>query len=468
MMKVTVFGSGYVGLVTGACLSDVGHEVVCVDVDQRKIDALQRGEIPIFEPGLDALITKNVKANRLSFTTDAERGVSHGEAIFIAVGTPPGEDGSADLKYVLAVAETIGSNLDHDAVVITKSTVPVGTGDKVTAAIARARESRPKLRCHVVSNPEFLREGAAIADFAAPDRIIVGAADPAAFAAMDALYEPYLRNGARMIHMDVRSAELAKYASNAMLATRISFMNELASVAEAVGADIEQIRIGMGSDPRIGPHFLNAGCGYGGSCFPKDVKALVHTGVIDAGLPMSLLQAVESVNAEQKRVLVKKLCALIGDSLHGKAIALWGLAFKPQTDDMREATSLVVIEELLALGATVVAFDPVATTSAQRVIAKHDRLSYATSPAIAASDADAILLVTEWKQFQTLPLAAIAKTMRRSLLIDGRNCIDPRIAQQAGFEYHGVGRSVPTLAQTHTERSEKAKTSAPLTAITAA
>lgn len=443
-MKVTVFGSGYVGLVTGACLSEVGHDVLCVDVDQCKIDTLQRGEIPIFEPGLDSLIARNVHAKRLSFTTDAKLGVTHGKAIFIAVGTPPGEDGSADLKYVLAVARTIGCYLAHETVVITKSTVPVGTSDKVSASISQTRSAASNIAFHVVSNPEFLREGAAIADFTTPDRIVVGAASASAFATMDELYAVHLKNGARMIHMDVRSAELTKYASNAMLATRISFMNELASVAEAMGADIEQIRIGMGSDPRIGPHFLNAGCGYGGSCFPKDVKALVHTGVNDGGLPMSLLRAVEAVNAAQKRVLVNKLTALLGVRLDGMTIAVWGLAFKPQTDDMREATSLVVIESLLAIGATVVAYDPVAIASAQNVVAKHEKLFFADSPAAAANGADAILVVTEWKAFQTQSLSAIGQTMRRRLLLDGRNCLDPQEAKAAGFEYFGIGRGSMT------------------------
>jgi UDPglucose 6-dehydrogenase len=441
-MKITVFGSGYVGLVTGACLSDVGHDVICVDVDPVKIDRLNAGEIPIFEPGLDEIIARNRKQLRLRFTTDAEHAIAHGEIIFIAVGTPPDEDGSADLKYVLAVASTIGEHLAHDAVIVTKSTVPVGTSDKVRAQTAQALVNRAatSIVVHVVSNPEFLREGAAIEDFSAPDRIIVGASHPDAFEQMTALYAHYLGNGSRMICMDVRSAELTKYASNAMLATRISFMNELSSIAEAVGADIENVREGMGSDPRIGPHFLNAGCGYGGSCFPKDVKALIHIGRSVAALPLPLLQSVEDVNALQKQVLDKKIVARFGASLSGKTIAVWGLAFKPRTDDIREATSLVLIDSLLSRGARVVAYDPVAIHAVKQSLEPHEQLIFATSAREAARDADAIALVTEWVDFRQQDFDQIGAIMRSRILFDGRNCLNRAAMLGAGFEYFAIGR----------------------------
>jgi UDPglucose 6-dehydrogenase len=442
-MKITVFGSGYVGLVTGACLADVGHEVVCVDVDAVKINRLNAGEIPIFEPGLDEIIARNRDLQRLRFTSDAQHAVAHGDIIFIAVGTPPGEDGSADLKYVLSVAATVGEHLAHDAVIVTKSTVPVGTSDKVRAQTAQALAKRntTSVVFHVISNPEFLREGAAIEDFSAPDRIIVGASHPDAFALMDALYAHYLGNGSRMIHMDVRSAELTKYASNAMLATRISFMNELSSIAEAVGADIENVREGMGSDPRIGPHFLNAGCGYGGSCFPKDVKALLHTGRSVAELPLPLLQSVEDVNASQKQVLEKKIVTRFGASLSGKTIAVWGLAFKPRTDDIREATSLVVIDALLRRGAHVVAYDPVAIDAVKQSLAPNEKLSFATSPLEAARGADAIALVTEWIDFREQDFDQIGTIMRSRVLFDGRNCLNTATLVGAGFEYFAIGRA---------------------------
>ncbi len=442
-MKITVFGSGYVGLVTGACLSDVGHDVICVDVDAAKIARLNAGEVPIFEPGLDEIIARNRAERRLRFTTDAASAVAHGDIIFIAVGTPPGEDGSADLKYVLSVADTIGLYLEHEAVIVTKSTVPVGTSDKVRTQTANALAKRPgtTIDFHVVSNPEFLREGAAIEDFTAPDRIIVGASHRDAFARMDALYSHYISNGSRMIHMDVRSAELTKYASNAMLATRISFMNELAAIAEAVGADIENVRDGMGSDPRIGPHFLNAGCGYGGSCFPKDVKALIHTGRSVGRLPLPLLQSVEDVNATQKQVLDKKIVARFGASLVGKTVAVWGLAFKPRTDDIREATSLVLIDALLQRGARVVAYDPVAIDAVKQSISPHENLSFAANAIDATRDADAIALVTEWIDFREQDFHQVGAVMRSRVMFDGRNCLDQATMSSAGFEYFAIGRA---------------------------
>jgi UDPglucose 6-dehydrogenase len=442
-MKVTVFGSGYVGLVTGACLSDIGHEVVCVDVDASKIARLIGGHIPIFEPGLDDVVARNMAKKCLSFTTNAAAAVAHGDVIFIAVGTPPGEDGSADLKYVLSVAKTIGEHLDHEVVIVTKSTVPVGTSDKVRSQTAQALAARadPTPSFHVVSNPEFLREGAAIEDFTAPDRIIVGASHDDAFVQMDKLYAHYVANGSRLIRMDVRSAELTKYASNAMLATRISFMNELAAIAEAVGADIENVRDGMGSDPRIGPHFLNAGCGYGGSCFPKDVKALIHTGRSVGSLPLPLLQSVEDVNATQKHILTKKIVAMFGDKLEGRTIAVWGLAFKPRTDDIREATSLVLIEALLQRGATVVAYDPVAIDTVKQSTPAHTRLGYAASPIDAARGADAIALVTEWLDFREQNFDDVGAVMRSRVLFDGRNCLDPQAMSELGFKYIAIGRA---------------------------
>ncbi|MGL4233569.1 MAG: UDP-glucose dehydrogenase family protein [Casimicrobium sp.] len=460
-MKVAVFGSGYVGLVTGACLSDIGHEIVCVDINATRVDSLNNGVIPIFEPGLDDIVARNRKLNTLTFTTDAARAISDAQVIFIAVGTPPDEDGSADLRHVLAVAETIGKSLDHYAVVVTKSTVPVGTSDKVHAAIAAELGKRSIAHVphapffSVASNPEFLREGAAIEDFTAPDRIVVGATDDKARATIDALYRHYVDRGAKLIHMDIPSAELTKYASNAMLAARISFMNELSSIAEVVGADIESIRVGMGSDPRIGPFFLNAGCGYGGSCFPKDVKALVHTGTIECGLPLPLLEAVEAVNAHQKHIVTRKLVAALGEDLHGFTIAVWGLSFKPRTDDMREATSIELITDLLSLGATVVAHDPIAMDVAKRTIAPHAKLRYADSPTEATRQADAIALVTEWQDYREQDFPTIARSMRRALIVDGRNCLDTRLIDAAGFEYVCVGRPALTTIEYKKTKTSK-------------
>ena len=440
-MKVTVFGSGYVGLVTGACLADVGHHVICIDVDEKKIAALKAGKMPIHEPGLDAVIARTGASGRLSFTTDAVAAVRHGEIFFIAVGTPPDEDGSADLRYVIAVANTIGEQLDHYAVVVTKSTVPVGTSDKVAAALTAATLSRgAEPLFSVAANPEFLREGAAILDFMKPSRIVVGTSDARGRALMDRLYEPFTIQGAEMIHMDMRSAELTKYACNAMLATRISFMNDLANLADSLGADIEHIKHGIGSDFRIGPHFLNAGCGYGGSCFPKDVKALLRTAHEDAGMSLRVIQAVEDVNEDQKHALSNKIVARFGSALNGKHFAVWGLAFKPDTDDMREATSVVLINDLLERGASVTAYDPVATDEAKRVFGERSMLSFAPDAAAALTGADALVIVTEWMEFKQFGLQQLAGMMAQPVVFDGRNLFDPKAALHAGLTYHAIGR----------------------------
>lgn len=439
-MKVSVVGTGYVGLVTGACLAEMGNDVLCLDVDPRKIDILQCGGIPIHEPGLDAVVARNVKAGRLHFTTDVERAVAHGTIQFIAVGTPPDEDGSADLQYVLAAARNIGRLMTDYKVIVDKSTVPVGTADKVRAAVADELARRDcDARFAVVSNPEFLKEGAAVEDFMRPDRIVVGADDEQAILLMRALYAPFTRNHDRMIVMDVRSAELTKYAANAMLATRISFMNELALLAEKLGADIEQVRVGIGSDPRIGTHFLYAGCGYGGSCFPKDVKALIRTAQ-DVDQDMKVLQAVEAANDRQKLVLVDKVVKHFGDDLAGKHFAMWGLAFKPNTDDMREATSRVVLAELFKRGATVTAYDPVAMEEAQRIFGNDTALSYAAHPMAALEGADALLIVTEWKEFRSPDFEGIKRRMKTPLILDGRNLYEPALVRGFDLEYDAIGR----------------------------
>ncbi|NBD20645.1 nucleotide sugar dehydrogenase [Aquabacterium fontiphilum] len=439
-MKVSVVGTGYVGLVTGACLAEMGNDVLCLDVDPRKIDTLQSGGIPIHEPGLDAVVARNVKAGRLHFTTDVERAVAHGTIQFIAVGTPPDEDGSADLQYVLAAARNIGRLMTDYKVIVDKSTVPVGTADKVRAAVADELARRDcDARFAVVSNPEFLKEGAAVEDFMRPDRIVVGADDEQAILLMRALYAPFTRNHDRMIVMDVRSAELTKYAANAMLATRISFMNELALLAEKLGADIEQVRVGIGSDPRIGTHFLYAGCGYGGSCFPKDVKALIRTAQ-DVDQDMKVLQAVEAANERQKLVLVDKVVKHFGDDLAGKHFAMWGLAFKPNTDDMREATSRVVLAELFKRGATVTAYDPVAMEEAQRIFGNDTALSYAAHPMAALEGADALLIVTEWKEFRSPDFEGIKRRMKTPLILDGRNLYEPALVRGFDLEYDAIGR----------------------------
>jgi len=439
-MKVSVFGAGYVGLVTAACLADMGNSVVCLDVDPARLRVLREGGVPIHEPGLEALLRHNVAARRLSFTDDAARAVAHGTLIFIAVGTPATEDGSADLDHVLAAAATIGRHMEDYKVVVDKSTVPVGTADRVREAIREQLNGRSALvPFAVVSNPEFLKEGAAIEDFMRPDRIIVGSDDERATLLMRALYAPFLRNRDRLMTMDIRSAELTKYAANAMLATRISFMNELAAVAERVGADIEQVRLGLGSDPRIGTHFLYAGCGWGGSCLPKDVKALRRMAA-DVGVEMQILGAVQSVNERQRRLLVERAHERFGPSLRGRRFALWGLAFKPGTDDLREAPSLEIIEALLQAGATVQAYDPAVSGTPTRLLARREGFSFAEDPMAAAADADALMVVTEWREFRSPDFEALRGLLRQPVIFDGRNIFDPQQMLDLGFEYHGIGR----------------------------
>jgi UDPglucose 6-dehydrogenase len=439
-MKISVIGTGYVGLVTGACLAEMGNNVLCLDIDPRKIETLNSGGIPIHEPGLDKVVARNVAAGRLGFTTDVAASVAHGEIQFIAVGTPPDEDGSADLQYVVAAARNIGRLMTDYKLVVDKSTVPVGTADKVRAAIREELESRAvKIEFSVASNPEFLKEGAAVDDFMKPDRIVVGAEDERAIGLMRAVYAPFQRNHEKLVVMDVRSAELTKYAANAMLATRISFMNELALLAEEMGADIELVRQGIGSDPRIGYHFLYAGCGYGGSCFPKDVKALIRTAA-ENGRGLKVLQAVEDANDAQKMVLVDKIVKRFGADLSGKRFAVWGLAFKPNTDDMREASSRVLIAELLARGASVSAYDPVAMDEAKRVFGAEPRISYAESPNQALEGADALAIVTEWKEFRSPDFGFIRKALKTPVIFDGRNLYEPRHVRAAGVDYQPIGR----------------------------
>jgi UDPglucose 6-dehydrogenase len=439
-MKVTVIGSGYVGLVTGACLSEMGNHVVCLDVDANKIRILNEGGIPIHEPGLEALVKRNKEAGRLQFTTDVAAAVAHGTIQFIGVGTPPDEDGSADLQYVLAAARSIGQHMTDYKVVVDKSTVPVGTADKVRAAIGQALRDRGlSMDYAVVSNPEFLKEGAAIDDFMRPDRIVIGADDERAVLMMRAIYAPFNRNHDKLHIMDVRSAEFTKYAANAMLATRISFMNELALLAEKVGADIELVRKGIGSDPRIGTHFLYAGAGYGGSCFPKDVKALVKTGE-QMGVKLGVLTAVEAANDRQKRVLVDKVVARFGENLKGRTLALWGLAFKPNTDDMREAPSRVIIDELLKRGAQLRAYDPVAMPEARRVMGDPAGLTFVANQTEALQGADALLIVTEWREFKSPDFDSIRSLLKTPLVIDGRNLFEPELMRSQGIEYQAIGR----------------------------
>jgi len=438
-MKVTVFGSGYVGLVTGACLADAGNDVLCVDVDAGKIERLNRGEVPIHEPGLDALIKRNAEAGRLAFTTDAAAGVAHGLFQLIAVGTPPDEDGSADLRYVLEVARTIGRNLDEYRIVIDKSTVPVGTADKVKNEIARALAERDaNVEFDVVSNPEFLKEGAAISDFMKPDRVVIGTDNPRTTELLRALYDPFTRNRDRLIVMDIRSAELTKYAANAMLATKISFINELAGIAERVGADIEKVRQGIGSDSRIGYSFIYPGAGYGGSCFPKDVQALIRTAQ-KFGAPSHVLQAVEAVNGAQKSVLFERLAKHFGD-LAGKTFALWGLAFKPNTDDMREAPSRVLMERLWKAGATVRAYDPVAMAEARRIYGERPDFALCRNTAETLHGADALVIATEWQEFRSPDFDRIRKSLRAPVIVDGRNLYEPSLMKRLGFSYYAIGR----------------------------
>lgn len=448
-MKVTVVGTGYVGLVSGACLADMGNDVLCLDIDPAKIDGLNHGKLPIYEPGLDRIVERNVQAGRLHFTTDVKAAVAHGTIQFIAVGTPPDEDGSADLKYVLEAARNIGRHMTDYKVVVDKSTVPVGTADKVHAAIDEELKRRgADARYAVVSNPEFLKEGAAVEDFMRPDRIVVGADDEQAVLLMRALYAPFQRSHDRLVLMDVRSAELTKYAANAMLATRISFMNEIARLAERLGADVEQVRRGIGSDPRIGISFLYAGCGYGGSCFPKDVQALIRTAE-DAGQDLLVLNAVEKANAAQKDVLVEKVVRRFGRDLAGRRFALWGLAFKPDTDDMREAPSRVIASQLLAMGAELVAYDPVAMHEAQRVFADARGLTYAERAMDALPGVDALLIVTEWKEFRSPDFAEMKAAMRQPVIFDGRNMYDPWLPESAGLEYHAIGRLTAAVRAEH-------------------
>jgi UDPglucose 6-dehydrogenase len=445
-MRVTIFGSGYVGLVTGACLADAGNHVMCVDVDAGKIERLNGGEVPIHEPGLDALIARNAEAGRLQFTTDAAAGVKHGLFQIIAVGTPPDEDGSADLRHVLSVARTLGEHIDEYRVVITKSTVPVGTADKVRAALNETLAARGQAAdFDVVSNPEFLKEGAAIGDFMKPDRIIVGTDNPRVTELMRLLYEPFTRNHDRLIVMDIRSAELTKYAANAMLATKISFMNELANLAERFGADIERVRIGIGSDPRIGYSFIYPGAGYGGSCFPKDVQALERS-ARGLNYEASLLSAVEAVNRRQKEVLFGKIHRHFGGRLGGRTVAVWGLAFKPNTDDMREAPSRVLMEALWQAGARVRAYDPVAMDEARRIYGERADLALCSSANAALEGADALAIVTEWSEFRSPDYDHIKSQLQQPVIFDGRNLYDPAFLARLGFTYYGIGRGAAAPA----------------------
>ena len=445
-MKLTVIGTGYVGLVTGTCFAEMGNEVACVDVDQGKIDRLKQGILPIHEPGLDPIVVSNYKAGRLRFSTSLIEAMQGSHVFFIAVGTPPGEDGSADLQYVLAVAREIGRHLSEYAVVVDKSTVPVGTGDKVRAALQTELDRRNvKVEFDVVSNPEFLKEGAAVEDFMRPDRIVVGTSSERARAVMHELYAPFTRNHGRTVYMGVREAEMTKYAANAMLATKISFMNEIAGLCERVGVDVESVRLGIGSDSRIGYSFIYPGCGYGGSCFPKDVKALIHTAEINDFTP-KLLMAVEERNEAQKHVLFQKITRRYGADLTGKVIGLWGLAFKPGTDDMREAPSIVLLHELIGAGARVIAHDPVAMSAAKKELPAawfvSGQLCFVDDQYEALKGVDAMALVTEWKSFRHPDYARMHTLMKNPLIFDGRNQYEPKAMKEAGFEYHGIGRSL--------------------------
>ena len=449
-MRVCIFGTGYVGLVTGTCLAEVGHDVVCVDIDAAKVEGLNNGVIPIYEPGLTPMVKANHAAGRLRFTTDAAQAIAHGGIVFIAVGTPPDEDGSADLKYVLAVARTIGQHLHKPAVVVDKSTVPVGTADKVRATIAEVLAERgADIAFDVVSNPEFLKEGAAVEDCMRPDRIVLGSDNPAAIEKLKRLYAPFNRNHDRIVAMDVRSAELTKYAANAMLATKISFMNEIANIAEQVGADVEMVRKGIGSDPRIGWHFIYPGAGYGGSCFPKDVQALAKTAQ-QYGVQPRLLDAVEAVNDAQKghlfELMQRHYDAGEDQGLRGKTIAVWGLAFKPNTDDMREAPSRVLMEGLWAEGATVTAYDPEAMNEAQRIYGLRDDLQLAGTREAVLKGADALVICTEWQQFKAPDWALIKSSLKQPVVFDGRNLYDPVRLKRDGFTYYAIGRGESIVA----------------------
>ena len=440
-MRITIFGSGYVGLVTGACFANVGNQVVCVDIDQAKVDSLNKGQIPIYEPGLESYITQSLTDGSLSFTTDAAAAVAHGEMIFIAVGTPPEEDGSADLQYVLQVADTIGQHMDDFKVVVNKSTVPVGTADKVSTRLQQALDSREvDLSFGVASNPEFLKEGAAIADFTRPDRIVVGTDSAQVEAMMQELYAPYNRQRDKLIFMDLRSAELTKYAANSLLATKISFINEIANIADLVGADIEQVRVGIGSDPRIGYSFIYPGCGFGGSCFPKDLRAMEATAV-SAGYQPKLLSAVSAVNDQQKSLLYKMIHSYFDGQLEGLTVALWGLAFKPDTDDMREAPSRDLMEALWQQGARVQAFDPHGMEATQEIYGVRDDLLLCGTKEAALQGADILVICTEWKPFWSPDFAHIKQTLKQPVIFDGRNLYDPARLQEQGIQYFGMGRS---------------------------
>lgn len=439
-MRITVHGTGYVGLVTGACLAEVGNNVTCVDIDEKKVHALKQGHVPIYEPGLEEIVRRNADAGRLRFTTDVAAGVRHGPLQFIAVGTPKDEDGSADLAHVLTVARAIGREMQDYKVLVTKSTVPVGTADKVRQAAAETLAERGSdLEFDVVSNPEFLKEGAAVGDFMKPDRIIVGSGSERATGMLRDLYEPFSRNHDKVIVMDVRSAELTKYAANAMLATKISFMNELANMAESCGADIEQVRLGIGSDPRIGFEFIYPGCGYGGSCFPKDVSALVRSAQ-EFGFRMELVQAVDNVNDRQKKVLFGKISDFLGGKLNGCTIALWGLAFKPNTDDMREASSCVLMQQAWAAGARVRAYDPKAQAEARRIFGERPDLAYCETAYEALEGADVLAVVTEWREFRSPDFEVLREKLSQKAVFDGRNIYDPGMVARMGLRYFGIGR----------------------------
>ena len=444
-MKISVIGTGYVGLVTGACLAEVGNEVLCVDIDAKKIAMLQQGKIPIYEPGLENLVARNQASGRLSFTTDIRKSTQHGFAQFIAVGTPPDEDGSADLQYVMTVARTIAEHMQEYKLVIDKSTVPVGTAKKVRTVIMETLQRQGKaIDCSVVSNPEFLKEGNAVEDFMRPERIVVGADDRRAIGLMKILYAPFNHNHDRLVLMDTASAELTKYAANAMLATRISFMNELALLAEKLGADIEHVRHGIGSDSRIGHHFLYAGCGYGGSCFPKDVQALQHIAK-EQDHELKILEAVELTNHRQKKVLLEKITTKFNGKLKGKKIAIWGLAFKPDTDDMREAPSRILIEGLWSHDATVTAYDPAAMGEARRVFGNDPRIQLADTAYSALENADALAIVTEWKTFRSPDFSLIKSKLKQPIIFDGRNMYDPGSVRAEGIEYYPIGRNESLL-----------------------
>lgn len=439
-MKVSIFGTGYVGLVTGTCFAEMGNNVLCVDVDADKVAQLQAGEIPIYEPGLESMVRANSALGQLRFSTDPDQGVDHGEIIFIAVGTPSDEDGSADPQYVLSVANSIGQRMISEKVIVDKPTVPVGAADQVQASVAAALAERGvDIPFHVVSNPEFLKEGAAIADFMKPDRIVIGSSSQRGAEIVDQLYAPFNRNHDKIVHMDVRSAELTKYAANVMLATRISLMNELANLADRLGADIEAVRRGIGMDPRIGYHFIYAGTGYGGSCFPKDVKALIYTAA-EVGYEAWVVASVEEVNKAQKRVLFEKLSNHFAHQLNGRTFAMWGLAFKPNTDDMREAPSRTLIELLIANGATVRAYDPEANEEALRIYGDNKAVQICNSRSDTLNEADGLLVVTEWNEFRSPDFNAVKAALKEPVVFDGRNLYDPDFMRQAGFAYYAIGR----------------------------